>query len=165
MRGIRFNSTCQGMYLRVNSNTTLFISNCISSLYSLNRAYFKKVCFCGGLFVEAPWHVPSLPSPKSGTACEHIPRLLCRSSHMLQQCRFGFVGCSPLSENPVPTTLSILHWLNTFCCTRQLGTFLFHLGSQSSRLQVAEIYRWRHILQMDKISRLIMLTFFRGRGS
>ena len=47
----------------------------------------------------------------------HLPRLLCRSSHMLQQCRFGFVGCPPLSENPVPTTLSILHWLNTFSCT------------------------------------------------
>ena len=70
------------------------------------------------------------------------------------------VGCSPLSVNHVPTTLFILHWLNTFCCTRQLGTFLFHLGSQSSRLQVAEIYRERHILQMDKISRLTMLTFF-----
>ncbi len=30
------------------------------------------------------------------------------------------VGCSPLSENLVRTTLSLprlLHWLNTFCCT------------------------------------------------
>ena len=30
------------------------------------------------------------------------------------------VGCSPLSENLVQTTLSfprLLHWLNTFCCT------------------------------------------------
>ena len=58
------------------------------------------------------------------------------------------VRCSPLSENPVPTTLSILHWLNMFCCTRQLGTFLFPLGSQSSRLQAAEIYRGRHLLLM-----------------
>ena len=69
------------------------------------------------------------------------------------------VGCSPLSENHVPTTISILHWLNTFCCTRQLGTFLFTLGYQSSRLQAAEIDRGRHLLQMHKISRLTMLTF------
>ena len=54
MRGICFNSTCQGMYLRVNSNTTLFISYCIYSLYSLNRAYLKKVCFCGGPFWWRP---------------------------------------------------------------------------------------------------------------
>ena len=60
----------------------------------------------------------------------------------------------------MPTTLFILHWLNTFCCTRQLGTFLFPLGSQSSRLQAAEIYRGRHLLRMDKTSRLTMLTTF-----
>ena len=59
----------------------------------------------------------------------------------------------------MPTTLSLLHWLSTFCCTRQLGTFLFPLGSQSSRLQDAEIDRGRHLLRMDKISRLTMLIF------
>ena len=75
------------------------------------------------------------------------------------------LGCSTLSENHVPTPLFILHWLNTFCCSRQLGTFLFLLGSQSSRLQAAEIYRGRHLLRMDNISRLTMLNFFRGRGS
>ena len=70
------------------------------------------------------------------------------------------VGCFPLSVNHVPTPLFILHWLNTFCCTLQLGTFLFLLGSQSSRLQAEEIDRGRHLLRMDKISRLTMLTFF-----
>ena len=50
----------------------------------------------------------------------------------------------PLSENHVRTTLSELHWLKTFCCTWQLGTFLFPLGSQSSRPQATEIDRGRH---------------------
>ena len=59
----------------------------------------------------------------------------------------------------MPTHLSILHWLNTFCCTRQLGTFLFPLESQGSRLQAAEIDRGRHLLLMDKIPRLTMLTY------
>ena len=53
----------------------------------------------------------------------------------------------------------LLHWLKTFCCTLQLGTILSSLGSQSSRLQAAEIDRGRHLLRMDKISRLTMLTF------
>ena len=70
------------------------------------------------------------------------------------------VRSSPLSENRVPTTLSILHWLNTFCCTRQLGTFIFPPGYQSSRLQAAEIDRGRHLLRMDKISRLQCWLFF-----
>ena len=72
------------------------------------------------------------------------------------------VGCSPLSENLVRTTLSLprlLHWLNTFCCTWQRWTFLSYMGSQSSRLQVADIYQGRHLLRMDKNSTLTRLTF------
>ena len=85
-----------------------------------------------------------------------IPCLVCRASHMLQ---LWLVCLVPLSENHLRTTLSELHWLNTFCCTWQLGTFLFPLGSQSWLLQAAEIDRGRHLLRMDKISRLTMLTF------
>ena len=42
------------------------------------------------------------------------------------------VGCSPLPDNLVRTTLSILHWVNTFCCTRQLGTFLSRVSELTS---------------------------------
>ena len=89
----------------------------------------------------------------------YTPLALPRVAHVAAM-PLWLVGCSPLSVNHVPTPLFILHWLNTFCCTRQLGTFLFLLGSQSSRLQAAEIDRGRHLLRMDKISRLTMLTFF-----
>ena len=78
------------------------------------------------------------------------------------------VGCSPLSEDLVRTTLSLqrlLHRLNTFCCTRQRRTFLSSMWSQSSRLQAAEIDRGRHLLRMDNNSTLTMLTFPRSRGS
>ena len=89
----------------------------------------------------------------------HTPLAMPRVAHVAAM-PLWLVGCSPLSVNHVPTPLFILHWLNTFCCTRQLGTFLFLLGSQSSRLQAVEIDRGRHLLRMDKISRLTMLTFF-----
>ena len=59
------------------------------------------------------------------------------------------VGCSPLSENLVRTTLFLprsLHWLNILCCT----------GCRD---------RSRHLLRMDKNSTLTMLTFSRSRGS
>ena len=42
------------------------------------------------------------------------------------------VGCSPMSENLMRPTLSLprlLHWLNTFCCTRPRCTFLSSRGS------------------------------------
>ena len=89
----------------------------------------------------------------------HTPLAMPRVAHVAAM-PLWLVGCSPLSENHVPTTLSILHWLNTFGCTRQLGTFLFTLGTQSSRLQAVEIYRGKHLLRMHKISRLTMMTFF-----
>ena len=88
----------------------------------------------------------------------HTPLVMPRVSHVAAMPSW-LVGYSPLSENHVPTTLSILHLLNTLCCSRQIGTFIFHLWSQSSRVQAAEIDRGRHILRMDMISRLTMMTF------
>ena len=97
--------------------------------------------------------------PEQAPVTTHTPLAMPRVAHVAAM-PLWLVGSSPLSDNHVPTTLSILHWLNTFCCTRQLGTFLFPLGYQSSRLQAADIDRGRHLLRMDKISRLTMLTFF-----
>ena len=97
--------------------------------------------------------------PEQAPVTTHTPLAMSLIAHVAAM-PLWLVGCSPLSENHVPITLSILHWLNTFCCTRHLGTFLFPLGYQSSHLPTAEMDRERHLLRMDKISRLTELTFF-----
>ena len=110
------------------------------------------------------WATPNVQDyvgqgPEQAPVTTHTPLGMPRVAHVAA-IPLWLVVCSPLSESHVPTTVSILHWLNTFCCTRQLGTFLFTLGYQSSRLQAAEIDRGRPLLRMEKIYRLTMLTVF-----
>ena len=74
------------------------------------------------------------PPPKCRTR-QDVDLGMLRIAHVAAM----LVGCSPLSDNLVRTTLSLprlLHWqwLNTLCCTRQRCTFLSSIGSQSSRL-------------------------------
>ena len=76
--------------------------------------------------------------PEQAPVTTHTPLAMPRVAHVAAM-PLWLVGCSPLSENHVQTPLSILHWLNTFCCTRQLGTLLFPLGFQ--RVHVYRLQR------------------------
>ena len=60
-------------------------------------------------------------------ACYAARRTCCSNAALVD-------GMFSIAENHVPTTLSILHWLNTFCCTRQLYTRNFSVPSRVSEL-------------------------------
>ena len=127
----------------------------VNSTHGICTDACSPSCICSVQVRSMQWTPLVVQSKRVSTRIRFEPPPKCRTRQdgdlgMPRVANFAamLVGCSPLSENLVRITLSLprlLHWLDTFCCTRQRCTFLSSIGSQSSRLQAAEIACRRYI--------------------